>query len=70
MRATTIKGKTLKFQCFALRKVHVIDGQNTLNQITSDQGPHANDEIAFLAFRSFLVESQMNSGYTHTTHAQ
>ena len=69
MRATTIKGKTLKFQCFALRKVHVIDGQNTRDQITSDQGPSANDQIAFFAFHSFLVEVQMNAGYTRTTHA-
>ena len=68
MRATTIQGKTL-FQCFALRKVHVIDGQNTRDQITSDQGPNANDQIAFFAFHSFLVEVQMNAGYIHATHA-
>ena len=30
--------KTLLLRCWALRKVHVIDGQNTCDQITSDQG--------------------------------
>ena len=69
MRATTIQGKTLLLQCFALRKVHVIDGQNTRDQITSDQGPNANDQIAFFAFHSFLVEVQTNAGYIHATHA-
>ena len=47
----------------------MIDGQNTPDQITSDQGPNANDQIAFFAFHSFLVEVQMNAGYTRTTHA-
>ena len=59
------KVKTLLLQCFALRKVHVIDGQNTRDQITSDQGPNANDQIAFFAFHSFLVEVQMKAGYIH-----
>ena len=47
----------------------MIDGQNTRDQITSDQGPNANDQIAFFAFHSFLVEVQMNAGYIHATHA-
>ena len=47
----------------------MIDGQNTRDLITSDQGPNANDQIAFFAFHSFLVEVQMNAGYIHATHA-
>ena len=45
----------------------MIDGQNTRDQITSDQGPNANDQIAFFTFHSFLV--QTNAGNIHATNA-
>ena len=41
----------------ALRKFHVIEGQN------------ACDQIAFYAFYSFLVEVQTNAGYICAKHA-
>ena len=47
----------------------MIDGQNTHDQISSDQGANVSDQIAFCAFHSFLVEVQMNTGYIHATHA-
>ena len=47
----------------------MIDGQKTRDQITSDQGPNANDQIAFFAVHSFLVEVKMNAGYIHATQA-
>ena len=53
----------LLFQCCALCKVHLIDGQNRRDQILSDQGANASDQIAFCAFHSFLVEVQTNAGY-------
>ena len=43
-----------KRSCFnvgALRKFHVIEGQN------------ARDQVTFFAFHSFLVEVQTNAGY-------
>ena len=49
-----------KRPCFnvgALRKFHVIEGQN------------ARDQIAFFAFHSFLVEVQTNAGYICAKHA-
>ena len=69
MRATTIEGEvTLLLQrCSALGNFHVIDSQNTRDQITSDRlGPNASDQIAFCALHSFLVD---NAGYIHATHA-
>ena len=44
--------------CCALRKLHVTDSKNIRDQITSDKGPNARDQIAFCAFHSFLVEVQ------------
>ena len=52
--------RRLKHSCFkvgALRKFHVIEGQNT------------RDHIAFYAFHSFLVEVQTNAGYICAKHA-
>ena len=49
-----------KRPCFnvgALRKFHVIEGQN------------ARDQIAFYAFHSLLVEVQTNAGYICAKHA-
>ena len=49
-----------KRPCFnvgALRKFHVIEGQN------------ARDQVAFFAFHSFLVEVQTNAGYICVKHA-
>ena len=49
-----------KRSCFnvgALRKFHVIEGQN------------ARDQVAFFAFHSFLVEVQTNVGYICAKHA-
>ena len=63
------KVKTLLVQRCVLLKFHITEGQNTRDLITSDQGPNANDQIAFFAFHSFLVEVQMNAGYIHATHA-
>ena len=63
------RSKAKRSSSNALRKVHVIDGQNTRDQITTDQGPNASDQIAFFAFYSFLVKVQMNSGYTRATCA-
>ena len=34
------------------------------------EGRKAQDQIAFCAFRSFLVEVQMNAGYIHATHVK
>ena len=59
----------LLLQCCALHKVYVIDGQNTHDQISSDQGANASNQIAFCAFHSFLLEVQTNAGYIHATHA-
>ena len=53
----------LLFQCCALCKVHVIDGQDRHDQILSDQGANASDQIAFCAFHSFLVEVETNASY-------
>jgi len=47
----------------------VIDGQSMRDQISSDKGANASDQIAFCAFHSFLVEVQTNAGYIHATHA-
>ena len=47
----------------------MIDGQNTHDQISSDQGANASNQIAFCAFHSFLVEVQTNPSYIHATHA-
>ena len=49
-----------KRSCFnvgALRKFHVIEGQN------------ARDQVTFFAFHSFLVEVQTNAGYKCAKHA-
>ena len=49
-----------KRSCFnvsALRKFHVIEGQN------------ARDQVAFFAFHSFLVEVRTNAGYICAKHA-
>ena len=49
-----------KHSCFnvgALRKFHVIEGQN------------ARDQVVFYAFHSFLVEVQTNVGYICAKHA-
>ena len=59
----------LLLQLCALRKFHVTDGQNTRDQITSDEGPNARDQIALCAFHSFLVEVQTNAGNIYATHA-
>ena len=61
--------KTLSLQCCALCKVHVIDCQSMCDQISSDKGANASNQIAFCAFHSFLVEVQTNPGYIHATHA-
>ena len=45
------------FNVGALRKFHVIEGQN------------ARDQVAFFAFHSFLVEDQTNAGYICVKHA-
>ena len=47
----------------------VIDGQNTHDQISSDQGANVSNQIASCAFHSFLVEVQTNADYIHVTHA-
>ena len=47
----------------------MIDGQNTHDQISSDQDANASNQIASCAFHSFLVEVQTNPGYIHATHA-
>ena len=51
------KAKTLLLQCCTLCKSHVIEGQNTC------------DQIAFCAFHTFLVQVQTNAGYIHTCGA-
>ena len=61
--------KRFHSQCCALCKVHVIDCQSMCDQISSDKGANASNQIAFCAFHSFLVEVQMNPGYIHATHA-
>ena len=43
--------KRSSFNVGALRKFHVIEGQN------------ARDQVTFFAFHSFLVEVQTNAGY-------
>ena len=68
------KVKTFLLQRCALRKFHVIDGQNMRFTIRLRviESPNASDQIAFCAFHSFhsfLVEVQMNAGYIHVTHA-
>ena len=47
----------------------MIDGQSMCDQISSDKGANASDQIAFCAFHSFLVEVQTNAGYIHAAHA-
>ena len=69
MGATTIEGENAFAPTLlsALGNFHVIDSQNTRDQITSDRlGPNASDQIEFCAFHSFLVD---NAGYIHATHA-
>ena len=50
------RSKRSCFNADALRKFHVIEGQN------------ARDQIAFYAFHSFLVEVQTNAGYICAKH--
>ena len=52
MRATKIEVRTLLLQRCAMRKFHVIDDQNTGDQITRGRS----DEIAFCVVHSCLVE--------------
>ena len=53
-----------------LSKFHVTDDQNMHDQIMRVEGPEAHDQIAFGVFHSFLVEVQMNAGYSvHTCDA-
>ena len=51
------RSKRCCFNVVALRKFHVIEGQN------------ARDQIAFYAFHSFLVEVQTNASYICAKHA-
>ena len=46
----------------------MIDGQNTCDMITSDQGPNVSDQIMFCPFHSFSVEVQTNARYIHAMH--
>ena len=67
---TAIRGpNTVKRFCSNNVLVNFTFGQNTIGyQITRVKGQNVNDQIAFCAFHSCLVEFQTNAGYRHAVH--
>ena len=49
-----IECQTFLLQLYVLHKFHTIDGQ----RLQAIEGPNKNDQLAFCAFHSFLVEVQ------------